>query len=255
MKEWLLTSTLPYWLMFLMTVITGGMCLAVRWVVVKNENSKLLSFGAVLALTILIISVIACEWAIYISIQNECLWWIEDKEIGFFTRLVRAIPLYLFLTVQIFQLKYYKDYIGAYLRTADLDVKGIIRGTVFLLAAVFILYMVLDWVGVEKPLRDYIFYGVLVAGIVICLGKSFYKNISAVGLIKGVGFTVISLIIVSGAVVSMILFFNVVLTLFFQTLIYVAFLLMFNNVISSMNLGIKHQEYEAKLFRRPPSHD
>lgn len=236
MKEWLLTSTLPYWLMFLIVLVSTGICVvAINMVKGKTQDRKLLSFGVVVTVTALIVMGVLCEWAIYLTVKNECLWWVESKEIGFFGRLLRCIPLYLFLTVQIVQIKLYKNFIEAYLQNDGLNVKGIIRGTVYLFPAMFVLYMLLDLFGMEKPMRDYVFYICFIIGLIAGMGKSLADNISAAGLRNGVAFSVVAIVIISGAVVSVILLFNVVMGLFFEFLVYAAGLALVMNVVPSMN--------------------
>lgn len=236
MKEWLLTSTLPYWLMFLIVLVCTGICVAATNMVKgKTQDRKLLSFGVVVTVTALIVVGVLCEWAIYLTVKNECLWWVDSKEISFFGRLLRCIPLYLFLTVQIVQIKLYKNFIEAYLQNDGLNVKGIIRGTVYLFPAMFVLYMLLDLFGMEKPMRDYVFYICFIIGLIAGMGKSLADNISAAGLRNGVAFSVVAIVIISGAVVSVILLFNVVMGLFFEFLVYAAGLALVMNVVPSVN--------------------
>ena len=239
MKEWMLTSTFPYWLMFLMVLVSTGICVAATSMVKgKTQDRKLLSFGVVVTVTALIVMGVLCEWAIYLTVKNECLWWVESKEIGFFGRLLRCIPLYLFLTVQIVQIKLYKNFIEAYLQNDGLNIKGIIRGTVYLFPAMFVLYMLLDLFGMGKPMRDYVFYICFIIGLIVGMGKSLVNNISAAGLRNGVAFSVVAIVIISGAVVSVILLFNVILTLFFEFIVYAIGLAVVMNVVPSINTQI-----------------
>lgn len=253
MREWLLTSTLPYWLVFLMVLVSTGICV-VATSVMKAQGNKLLSFGVVVAVTALIVVGVACEWAIYLSVKNECLWWIEAKEIGFFSRLFRAIPLFLFLTAQIVQIKLYKGFVEKYLQKDGLNVRGIIRSTVYLFPAMFVLYMLLDLFGMGKPMRDYVFYACFIVGLIAGMGRSLADNIATAGVRRGVVFSVVAIVIMSGAVVSVMLLSNVVLTLFFQLLVYAAFVLLMMQVVPAMNSQISMSHTVSNFFRDDDGH-
>lgn len=253
MREWLLTSTLPYWLVFLMVLVSTGICV-VATSVMKAQGNKLLSFGMVVAVTALIVVGVVCEWAIYLSVKNECLWWIEAKEIGFFSRLFRAIPLFLFLTAQIVQIKLYKGFVEKYLQKEGLNVRGIIRSTVYLFPAMFVLYMLLDLFGMGKPMRDYVFYACFIIGLIAGMGRSLADNIATAGVRRGVVFSVVAIVIMSGAVVSVMLLSNVVLTLFFQLLVYAAFVLVMMQVVPAMNSQIEISQNTRLLFRDDAGH-
>lgn len=248
MREWLLTSTLPYWLVFLMVLVSTGICV-VATSVVKAQGNKLLSFGVVVAVTALIVVGVVCEWAIYLSVKNECLWWIESKEIGFFSRLFRAIPLFLFLTAQIVQIKLYKSFVEKYLQKDGLNVRGIIKSTVYLFPAMFVLYMLLNLFGMGKPMRDYVFYACFIIGLIAGMGRSLVDNIATAGVRRGVAFSVVAIVIMSGAVVSVMLLSNVVLTLFFQLLVYSAFVLLMMQVVPAMNNQISITKPNRLIFR------
>ena len=101
MKEILLTSTLPYWFVFLLVV--GGMA-ALLFQGRNGSKSNvplLVSAGCMLAAT-------ALELLIYNTVHNNCMWWCISKEYGFWEKLFRLIPFAIFVVLQIGQIFMFK---------------------------------------------------------------------------------------------------------------------------------------------------
>lgn len=235
MKEWLMTSTLPYWLMFVLVILSSGTCLAVS--ANSYKSSFLKSFPVFILVTLLTLAVVAGEWYIYLNLKNECLWRCISEDYGFFTKLFRSLPLFIFLFAQISQLWAYRSYVESYIDDEGLKFKGIIICALVLIPVMFVVYILLNMFGVAKETRDMIFYICLGVGFLIGISQTLYKNISVAGFFIGVIFTVVAGIIASGAVISLMLLFNVVIELFFQMLVFIGACIVIGGGLSFVNKG------------------
>lgn len=222
MKDFLMTSTVPYWFMLFLVIASTGICLA--GAKLTERFPKLSGNAIIILVTATCFATVAGEWLIFLTVKTGCLWWCLSKDLNFFEKFFRSILLFIFLLCQILQVVTYKKFIEATIGKSGLQVKSTIIGALILVPAMVIIFLLLDMLGIGKTLRNIISYAFLIIGIVICIGKSLHKNTSAAGFIPGTIFTVTSIIIVSGSLISVMLLFNVVFTLFFQFIIFVALL-------------------------------
>lgn len=233
MKELLLSSIIPYWLLFLLVLSSTGISIACTALI--KRFPKLSGNILIILVTVICFLTVAGEWYIYLTVKNGCLWWCLTKDFNFFERLIRSIPLFVFLLCQIWQVVTYRNFIEIMVGKTGLQVKSTIVSVVILIPAMIFLYMFLDLCGLSTSIRNLIFYVCLVVGIILCLSKSFYKNISVAGFLPGSIFTVTSIIIVSGSFISVILLINVFLQLFFQFLVFAVGLAICNSVFPALS--------------------
>lgn len=101
MKEFLTSSTLPFWFVFIIVAAAFGLTLL--YMKGGSKSSKLLfaSAGCMLAATIL-------EIVIYSVLGGNSMWWCTSDKYGFFMKLVRLIPFALFIAFQILQVFFFK---------------------------------------------------------------------------------------------------------------------------------------------------
>lgn len=88
MKEFFLTSTIPYWVVFALVATACVMELL-------NLRKGAVSKQSVLMVTVLALGGTILELLIYTLVGGNVLWWCTADELGFFARLLRVIPLFL----------------------------------------------------------------------------------------------------------------------------------------------------------------
>ena len=188
MKEILLTSTLPYWLVFLL-VLGGFVALLFQGRNGSKSNLPILTAaGCMLAATIL-------EVLIYAIVGNNCMWWCLSKEYGFWSKLFRLIPFAVFVVLQIGQIFMFKGVLEE-MMGKSLSMKLLFICFVLTFPVVFVLSVGADIFGASDETKNSIgttaFWILVIAG----LAWSLVRNIMSVGIKHGVVFTVFSAVCV-----------------------------------------------------------
>lgn len=214
MKEILLTSTLPYWFVFLLVV--GGMA-ALLFQGRNGSKSNvplLVSAGCMLAAT-------ALEILIYATVRNDCMWWCLSKEYGFWEKLFRLIPFAIFVVLQIGQIFMFKGVLEE-MTGKSLSLKLLFICFVLTFPVAFIISIGADIFGASDETKNSVattaFWILIIAG----LAWSLVRNIMAVGFKKGIVFTVFSAVCVVAVCLAVFLFIIALISVFFQVLITVA---------------------------------
>lgn len=214
MKEILLTSTLPYWLVFLL-VLGGFVALLFQGRNGSKSNLPILTAaGCMLAATIL-------EVLIYAIVGNNCMWWCLSKEYGFWSKLFRIIPFAVFVVLQIGQIFMFKGVLEE-MMGKSLSMKLLFICFVLTFPVVFVLSVGADIFGASDDTKNSIgttaFWILVIAG----LAWSLVRNIMSVGIKHGVVFTVFSAVCVVAVCLAVFVFLVALIALFFQVLITVA---------------------------------
>lgn len=211
MKEFLLTSTLPYWFVFLL-VVAGFV--AVFFQGSKGRAALIVAAGCMLAATIL-------EVVIYAIVGNDCLWWSLSKEYGFWENLFRLLPFAVFVVFQIGQIFVFKGVLEEVMGK-QLSMKTLFICFVLTFPIVFIISLGADIFGASDETKNtvstVVFWLLIAAGV----GWSLVRNVRSVGLRRGVIFTVFSAVCVVSACLAVFLLIIALFTLFLQVLITVA---------------------------------
>lgn len=214
MKEILLTSTLPYWFVFLL-VLGGFVALLFQGRNGSKSNLPILTAaGCMLAATIL-------EVLIYAIVGNNCMWWCLSKEYGFWSKLFRIIPFAVFVVLQIGQIFMFKGVLEE-MMGKSLSMKLLFICFVLTFPVVFVLSVGADIFGASDDTKNSIgttaFWILVIAG----LAWSLVRNIMSVGIKHGVVFTVFSAVCVVAVCLAVFVFLVALIALFFQVLITVA---------------------------------
>lgn len=214
MKEILLTSTLPYWLVFLL-VLGGFVALLFQGRNGSKSNLPILTAaGCMLAATIL-------EVLIYAIVGNNCMWWCLSKEYGFWSKLFRIIPFAVFVVLQIGQIFMFKGVLEE-MMGKSLSMKLLFICFVLTFPVVFVLSVGADIFGASDETKNSIgttaFWILVIAG----LAWSLVRNIMSVGIKHGVVFTAFSAVCVVAVCLAVFVFLVALIALFFQVLITVA---------------------------------
>lgn len=214
MKELLLSSTLPYWVVFAIITTAGVLGLLKMH---KHEVSK----QTVLTVTALAITGTILELVIYDVAKGSSLWWCTSSEYGFFSKLLRSIPLFIFVAIQVAQVFVYRLLVEQYYQK-ELSISGSFISLIVIIPAAIVLYIMLDLFGMGETTRNIVFYTIITVGLAIGVGWAMTKNVKAIGMKPGVIFTATTIVMIIGGLVSLMILLIAILELILQILSVVA---------------------------------
>lgn len=214
MKEFLLSTTIPYWIVFGLVTAAGVLALI-------NMRKNTVSKSSVQLVTLLALAGTVLGLAIYSVAGGSSIWWCTSKDYSFFGKLLRAIPLIIFVGIQLAQVFVYKTFVEQYFQK-ELSIKGSFISLIVIVPASFVLYIVLDILGLEKGTRDLIFYVILGIALVAGVGWAMALNVKSIGKKYGSIFTAVTLVMIIGGLMSIVLLINALMALILQVLMVAA---------------------------------
>lgn len=214
MKEFLLSTTIPYWIVFGLVTAAGVLALI-------NMRKNTVSKSSVQLVTLLALAGTVLGLAIYSVAGGSSIWWCTSKDYSFFGKLLRAIPLIIFVGIQFAQVFVYKTFVEQYFQK-ELSIKGSFISLIVIVPASFVLYIVLDILGLEKGTRDLIFYIILGIALIAGVGWAMALNVKSIGKKYGSIFTAVTLVMIIGGLMSIVLLINALMALILQVLMVAA---------------------------------
>lgn len=214
MKEFLLSTTIPYWIVFGLVTAAGVLALI-------NMRKNTVSKSSVQLVTLLALAGTVLGLTIYSVAGGSSIWWCTSKDYSFFGKLLRAIPLIIFVGIQLAQVFVYKTFVEQYFQK-ELSIKGSFISLIVIVPASFILYIVLDILGLEKGTRDLIFYIILGIALIAGVGWAMALNVKSIGKKYGSIFTAVTLVMIIGGLMSIVLLINALMALILQVLMVAA---------------------------------
>lgn len=214
MKEFLLSTTIPYWIVFGLVTAAGVLALI-------NMRKNTVSKSSVQLVTLLALAGTILGLAIYSVAGGSSIWWCTSKDYSFFGKLLRAIPLIIFVGIQLAQVFVYKTFVEQYFQK-ELSIKGSFISLIVIVPASFVLYIVLDILGLEKGTRDLIFYIILGIALIAGVGWAMALNVKSIGKKYGSIFTAVTLVMIIGGLMSIVLLINALMALILQVLMVAA---------------------------------
>lgn len=214
MKEFLLSTTIPYWIVFGLVTAAGVLALI-------NMRKNTVSKSSVQLVTLLALAGTVLGLAIYSVAGGSSIWWCTSKDYSFFGKLLRAIPLIIFVGIQLAQVFVYKTFVEQYFQK-ELSIKGSFISLIVIIPASFVLYIVLDILGLEKGTRDLIFYIILGIALIAGVGWAMALNVKSIGKKYGSIFTAVTLVMIIGGLMSIVLLINALMALILQVLMVAA---------------------------------
>lgn len=214
MKEFLLSTTIPYWIVFGLVTAAGVLALI-------NMRKNTVSKSSVQLVTLLALAGTVLGLAIYSVAGGSSIWWCTSKDYSFFGKLLRAIPLIIFVGIQLAQVFVYKTFVEQYFQK-ELSIKGSFISLIVIVPASFVLYIVLDILGLEKGTRDLIFYIILGIALIAGVGWATALNVKSIGKKYGSIFTAVTLVMIIGGLMSIVLLINALMALILQVLMVAA---------------------------------
>ena len=146
MKDFLSNSTIPYWIVF-------GLVTAAGIIALLNMRKKTISKESVRLVTLLALTGTALGLIIYSIMGGSSIWWCTSSDYSFFGKLVRVIPLIIFVGIQLAQVFVYKIFVGQYFQK-ELSIKGSFISLIIIVPATIFLYIILDLFGMGQGMKD-----------------------------------------------------------------------------------------------------
>ena len=206
MKEFLLSSTLPYWLLFILGVSSVGYSLYITFK--SDEDTPISKQTADLLMGVLLFVGLAVI-VFYNTLGGNALWWITGKEIGYVAKLLRVIPLVVFLAAELAAPFAYKLLMETYLDDKSLSIKP-----QFLALVVIVPVAILVSIFAGN-IWFYIIAGVGVIGGVLYTAS---RNVNSAGAKTGLVFTIVSFILCASALVTLLYLIVAFFSLIFEML-------------------------------------
>lgn len=210
MKDLLLTSTLPYW-------VVSSLMASAGFIAIVNMRRKSISRLSVQLVTFLAIIGTAFGLVIYSLLGSKSIWWCTSSDYGFPGKQLLVIPLIVFVGIRLVQVFVYKAFVGQYFQK-ELSIKGTFVSLIVIVPATLVLYVILDMFGLEKEIKDIVAYGILGLAFVVGVGWAMVRNGKSIGMMYGLMFTAAALVMIIGGLMSKLLLLMALLALILQVL-------------------------------------
>lgn len=212
-----MTSTLPYWLIYIISLVVTGYCLRI---ITRKADDELPPISQNLMVTIsgLMILVAASVIMIYSALGGSALWWITGKEIGYWAKLLRIIPLLIFILAQMAGPFVYKLFMEDYFDVKELSVKIQFISLIVIIPVALLLVYVIGGFFMGKGTQDTVFYIITGAGLIGGIIYSIKTNTGSLGMKAGVIYTVTSFLLCASALVSLLYLIVAFFSLIFEML-------------------------------------
>lgn len=210
MKDFLSSSTIPYWIVF-------GLVTAAGIIALLNMHKNNISKESVRLVTLLALTGTILGLIIYSVMGGGSIWWCTSSKYSFFGKLVRVIPLIIFVGIQLTQVFIYKIFVGLYFQK-ELSIKGSFLSLIVIVPASIFLYIILDLFGMGQGIRNAIFYIIICLSLIAGTGWAMTHNVRSIGKKYGMIFTAVTLIMIIGGLMSLMLLITALITLIVQVL-------------------------------------
>lgn len=222
MKEFFTTSSIPYWVLFIISVAATAVCYRLTS---RAEDNGKPSKNAMLCVSGAMLFVALCVIILYATLGGNALWWIHDQETGYFSRVLLVIPLIVFLAAEVMSPFLYKSFMQSYFGVDNLSVKPQFISLVVIIPAALLLIYTLGSLFMGPTARDIAFYAIVGAGIIGAIIYSLRKNITSAGSRGGVIYTVTSFILCAASLLSVLYFFVAMISLILELLPVIAIII------------------------------
>lgn len=215
MKEFFTTSAIPYWVLFTIAVGANIICYLLAS---RADDKGKISRKTMLCISGALILVAFSIIVLYATLGGNALWWIHDKESGYFSRILLVLPLVVFLAAEVLSPFLYKSFMQSYFEVEDLSIKPQFISLVVIIPAALILIYAIGSLFMEPTTRDIAFYAVVGVGIIGAIFYSLRKNINSLGSKGGVTYTITSYILCTASLLSVLYFFVALFSLVLELL-------------------------------------
>ncbi|MDE6813767.1 MAG: hypothetical protein K2J28_08085 [Duncaniella sp.] len=217
MKDFLMTSAIPYWLIFIVSLAVTGYCLRI---ITRKADDELppISQNLMVTLSGLMILVATAVIMVYSTLGGNALWWITGKEIGYWAKLLRVVPLIIFIVAQMGSPFVYKLFMEEYFDVTDLSVKIQFISLIVIIPVTLLLVYVIGGFFMGKGTQDTVFYIITGTGLIGGIIYSIKQNAGSLGMKAGVIYTATSFLLCASALVSLLYLIVAFFSLIFEML-------------------------------------
>lgn len=222
MKEFFTTSALPYWVLFIISVGANALCFRMAS---RADDAETPSRKTMLLISGALTFVALCVIVLYATLGGNALWWVHDKEIGYFKQVLLVVPLIVFLAAEILSPFLYKSFMQSYFGVENLSIKPQFISLVIIIPVALLLIYAIGSMFMGPTTRDVVFYSVVGAGIIGAIIYSLRKNVSLAGSKGGVIYTITSFILCAAALLSVLYFIVAMISLILELLPVIAIII------------------------------
>ncbi len=214
MKEILLSTTIPFWIVF-------GLVTAAGIIAFVNMRRESIAKSSVRLVTLLAVAGTILGLAIYSVLGGSSIWWCTSSDYSFFGKIVRVIPLIIFVGIQLAQVFVYKSFVAQYFQK-ELSIKGAFISLIVIVPVSILLYIVLDIFGMGQGTRDVVFYVIIGFALIAGVGWAMTRNVKSIGKRNGIVFTTVAVVMIIGGLMSLLLLITAIIELILQVLMVAA---------------------------------
>lgn len=218
MKDLFLTTTIPCWILFILSLISVGFCFLSVLDRDKLSDDRKISKKAMYSLSGLMLFVAAALIFTHIYVGGRALWWLAPEGAGYISILLHTLILLVFLIVQGIAPFAYKLYMEDYFGGIKLSIKSQFVALVIIVPVALLFFMVIGQFFMEEKARNLWFYIVSATGIGIAALYSFWSNSKAVGKAAGAIYTVTSFVLCVGTLITLLYFLVALFAAFMEML-------------------------------------
>lgn len=213
MKELLLSSTVPYWILFILSFVSVGFCL--KTVVDRDQPATdwKLSPKVMYCLSGVMLFVAVCLFLIVWFVHGSTLWWLAPEGSSYLSIILRTLILLVFLIMQGIAPFVYKRYMEEYF-DCSLAIKSQFISLVVVVPVALIVFMLIGQLFMEEQTRNLWFYIVSCGGIAVAAVYSFWRNSKSLGTGVGILYTITSFVLCVGTLVTLLMFIVALFTAF-----------------------------------------
>lgn len=219
-----MTSAIPYWLLFILGVVSVGYSWFVAF---RSDEGTRIPRNMMVAVSAVMLIVALGVILFYSTLGGNALWWVTGKDIGFWDKLLRIIPLLVFLAAQAAAPFAYKMYMECYFRDSELSVKSQFISLVVIVPVALIISM---FIGSES--RDLVFNIIAWTGLIGSAVYAATKNIGSVGVKAGIIYTVTSFVLCAATLVTLLYFVIAFISLILEMLPVIATIIAISIIFS-----------------------
>lgn len=219
-----MTSTVPYWLLLILTILTS-LAYLTAWKYHKEADSQKhapeISYNKMIIVSGMAVFTAFAIVLIYSIVGGDALWWVTGQNLGFLAKLIRFIPLFIFLVLQAAAPFGYKYFMEAFLKDKDLSVKNQFIALVVIVPVAVIIFMILHSFMSETASRI-IFYILTICAIAGTFFYSLKKNIATTDKKFGLIYTVTSTLLCIATLFTVLYFIVALISLILQLMTVIA---------------------------------
>ena len=207
----------PY--LYIIYLVVGAILLGLMGLKVR-----VLRFVARLLMPIMIAGACYIEINAWLALQSDMFWWCDMDRYGFWGSALRVFPFLLVLVSQIMCYKLYKMLIFDKQKpeTGQISILPMAVSFVVSIPVIFIVLLICAIFHMGKPMQSNIGFGLFATIVGIGSLISFVINIRAIGLIRGLWFSLFGAIYIIGAMISVFGFCVALWHLFIQIVVTIA---------------------------------